>query len=145
MRGVAAFVAVNRFSPDGFDICSTIVDFIRGIETSHTLLITDACFSGGIFKTRKAFSDAPPAVTELYKLPSRKAMTSGTLKEVPDKSVFVKYLIRELKQNEARYIPSSNLFRNFESAVLNNSPNVPQYGTIQNVGDEGGDFIFVRK
>ena len=72
-------------------------------------------------------------------------MTSGTLKEVPDKSVFVKYLIRELKQNDSRYLPSSNLFRNFESAVINNSPNVPQYGTIQNVGDEGGDFIFVRK
>jgi hypothetical protein len=28
---------------------------------------------------------------------------------------------------------------------MNNSPNVPQYGTIQNVGDEGGDYIFIRR
>ena len=72
-------------------------------------------------------------------------MTSGTLKEVPDESVFVEYLIRELTQNKERYLPSASLFHNFETAVLNNSPNVPRFGTIQNVGDEGGDFIFVKK
>ena len=72
-------------------------------------------------------------------------MTSGALKEVPDESVFVKYLIRELKENQEKYLPSEILYGNFRTMVLNNSPNVPQYGTIQNVGDEGGDFIFVRK
>jgi hypothetical protein len=30
-------------------------------------------------------------------------------------------------------------------AVMNNSENVPQFGTIQNVGDEGGDFIFIKR
>jgi hypothetical protein len=30
----------------------TIRDYIRGINTQHTLLIADACFSGGIFKDR---------------------------------------------------------------------------------------------
>ena len=72
-------------------------------------------------------------------------MTSGYLKEVPDKSVFVKYLIKGLNENSEKYLPSEELYRGFKSAVVNNSPNVPQYGTIQNVGDEGGDFIFVRK
>jgi len=33
------------------------------------------------------------------------------------------------------------LFVSFREAVMNNSPNTPQYGTIQNAGDEGGDFI----
>jgi len=28
---------------------------------------------------------------------------------------------------------------------MDNSPNVPQFGVIQNVGDEGGDFIFIKK
>ena len=32
-----------------------------------------------------------------------------------------------------------------KEAVMNNSPNIPRYGTIQNVGDEGGDFIFIRR
>ncbi len=126
---------------------STIVDFIRGIETTHTLLITDACFSGGIFKTRKAFDDAPAAVSQLYKLPSRKAMTSGTLKEVPDKSVFVEYLTKRLKGNTEKYLSSEQLFTSFRTAVINNSPinQIPQYGEIRQTGDEGGDFIFIKK
>ncbi len=126
---------------------STIVDFIRGIETTHTLLITDACFSGGIFKTRKAFNDAPPAVTELYKLPSRKAMTSGTLKEVPDKSVFVEYLTKRLESNVEKYLTSEQLFTSFRTAVINNSPvnQIPQFGEIRQSGDEGGDFIFIKR
>ena len=126
---------------------STVVDFIRGIETSHTLLITDACFSGGIFKTRKAFDDAPAAVSQLYKLPSRKAMTSGTLKEVPDKSIFVEYLAKRLKGNSEKYLSSEQLFTSFRTAVINNSPinQIPQFGEIRQTGDEGGDFIFIKK
>jgi hypothetical protein len=35
---------------------------------------------------------------------------------------------------------------NFKTkAVINNSENIPQFGTIQNVGDEGGDFIFIKR
>jgi len=126
---------------------STIRDYIRGIETKHTLLISDACFSGGIFKTRSAFDDAPPATSELYKLPSRKAMTSGTLTEVPDKSVFIEYFVKRLKENENKYLSSEQLFMKFKNAVINNSPirQVPQYGEIREAGDEGGDFIFVRR
>ena len=32
-------------------------------------------------------------------------------------------------------------------AVINNSPlnQTPLYGTIQGAGDEGGDFIFIRR
>ncbi len=124
---------------------STLRDFIGSIRSKHTLLIADACFSGSIFKSRAGFTSGEQGVMKLHELPSRKAMTSGALKEVPDQSVFVKYLVKELKQNEARFLPSEALFGNFKNAVLNNSPNVPQYGTIQNAGDEGGDFIFIKK
>jgi hypothetical protein len=30
-------------------------------------------------------------------------------------------------------------------AVINNSSAVPQFGVIQEVGDEGGDFIFILR
>ena len=124
---------------------STLRDFIGSIQTRHTLLIADACFSGAIFKTRAAFSDVPKGIQKLYELPSRKAMTSGILQEVPDESVFVKYLIKRLEENEEDFMPSEFLFSSFKTAVMNNSPTVPQYGTIQNVGDEGGDFVFIKK
>lgn len=126
---------------------STIRDYIGGMRTKHTLLIADACFSGGIFKTRAAFSEAPKSVQELYKLPSRKAITSGAMKEVPDKSVFVEFLTKRLRENAEQFLNSESLFSSFREAVINNSPNgqVPQYGEIKETGDEGGDFIFVKR
>jgi hypothetical protein len=126
---------------------STIRDYIRGIQTRHTLLISDACFSGGILKTRRAFQNAPTSINELNKLPSRKAITSGTLTIVPDKSIFTKYLVKRLQENTQRYISSEQLFVQFKQAVINNSPTkqIPQFGEIREAGDEGGDFIFVLR
>ncbi len=126
---------------------STIRDYVAGMATKHTLLISDACFSGGIFKTRDAFSAENPATRELYRLPSRKAMTSGAMKEVPDKSVFVEYLVKRLRENKDQLLAAETLFSSFRQAVINNSPNrqVPQFGEIRETGDEGGDFIFIRK
>ena len=126
---------------------STIRDYIRGIQSKHTLLITDACFSGSIFKERGATFADGRAMLEMYKLPSRKAMTSGALKTVPDKSVFVKYLTKNLADNSQPLLSAEDLFRTFKIAVINNSSNgqVPQYGPIREAGDEGGDFIFLRR
>jgi hypothetical protein len=124
----------------------TIRDYIRAIDSKHTLLITDACFSGGILRTREAFT-ASRAMLEMYNLPSRKAMTSGALKTVPDKSVFIEYLIKALKANDQPLISADQLFSNFKYNVINNSPNgqVPQYGVISQADDEGGEFIFLKQ
>lgn len=124
---------------------STMRDFIGSIKSKHTILIADACFSGSIFKSRSAFAEPPGGITKLYELTSRKAMTSGTLELVPDESIFLKYLIKRLDENAQQFLSSEELFSSLKTAVLNNSPNVPQFGTIQNVGDEGGDFIFIQK
>ncbi len=126
---------------------STVRDYISGIRTKHTLLVADACFSGGIFKTRAAFENAPRPIQELYKLPSRNAMTSGDMAEVPDKSVFVAYFLKRLNENREAYLSAETLFSSMRKAVINNSPNAqtPKYGEIREVGDEGGDFIFVRR
>lgn len=125
---------------------TTLTDQLRAIDTKHTLLIADACFSGSIFKSRSiSIAEEEVVIKKLYDLPSRKAMTSGTLTEVPDESEFMKYLAKRLTENEEKYIPSSELFSSFRRAVINNSDVVPQHGTIQKAGDEGGDFIFIRK
>jgi hypothetical protein len=125
---------------------STLRDYLREIKSKHTLLISDACFGGSILKTRGAFVDeVPAAIRRLYELPSRKAMTSGTLSEVPDQSAFLKYLIERLQNNTEKYLSSEQLFSSFKIAVINNSNAVPQFGEIKDVGDEGGDFIFILK
>jgi hypothetical protein len=123
---------------------STLRDYLREITSKHTLLISDACFAGSIFKTRGGFADAT-AINKLYELPSRKAMTSGTLTEVPDESAFIKYLLDRLLTNNDKFLSSEQLYSNFRIAVINNTGVVPQFGVIQEVGDEGGDFIFILR
>jgi len=126
---------------------STIRDYIRGIKTQHTLLVSDACFSGVIFKTRKAFIKSDISIQKVYSMPSRKAITSGAFKTVPDKSVFVKYFLKRLTDNQSKYLYSEKLYINMRDAVINNSPNnqTPLFGVIGQTGDEGGDFIFIHR
>lgn len=123
-------------------------DYIRGIKSKHTILIADACFGGAIFKTREVLINAPTSIKKMYDIPSRTAMTSGTLTAVPDESVFVNYLIQRLKDNRDKFMPAENLYYNIKDAVINNSPTnqTPQYGVISQAGDEGGgSFIFIHK
>jgi hypothetical protein len=124
---------------------STLVDYLQVIDSKHTLLITDACFAGSIFKARAVKMELDVAYEKIYEMRSRKAMTSGTLTEVPDESAFIKYLIQRLNENEERYLSSEELFSRIRMAVISNSNVVPQYGEIQNVGNEGGDFVFLKK
>lgn len=124
---------------------SDLKDYISVINCNDILLIADACFSGGIFKTRSAFSDAPSSIQELNLLKSRRAITSGDLKKVPDESVFIKYLISTLEQNDEKYITSEDIFHKLKRPVIDNTSNIPQSGSIKNTGGEGGDFIFIKK
>jgi uncharacterized caspase-like protein len=125
---------------------STMVDYLKEIQSKHTLLVTDATFAGSIYKTRgiQDWQDPERAYEILFELRSRKAMTSGVL-ELNTESSFTKYLINRLNQNEDIYLTSEQLFASFRLAVINNSDAVPQYGEIRNVGDEGGDFIFLLR
>ena len=121
-----------------------LTNYIGVIPAKHTLLIADACFSGSIFQSSRAF-DNTKEVEQIYELDSRKAITSGTLKEVPDQSVFLKHFLLNLENNKQKYLTAQKLFTNMKEDIMNNSDNVPQYGTIQKTGDRGGDFIFKRR
>ena len=135
--------ATRETSADWFPN-STLVNHLKAIDSKHTLLITDACFAGSIFKSR-AVSMEEVIYERIYELPSRKAITSGTFTEVPDESAFIKYLIQRLTENQETYLSSEELFSSMRMAVISNSNVLPRYGEIQNVGNEGGDFIFLRK
>jgi len=137
----------NASEPSEWLPNSTVRDYIRGIKSKHTLLLADACFSGGIFKTRDALPRPDMAVQKTYELPSKTAITSGAMKSVPDKSVFVEYLIKKLKENKEKYLYAQRLYLQLKDPVINNSPNsqTPLHGVINEAGDEGGDFIFVKR
>lgn len=118
---------------------------MASIKSKHTLLITDACFGGSIFKSRGLSAERFMQISEMYKEPSRRAMTSGNLSEVPDKSIFLQQLLKKLTDNEDEYLPALTLYTRIYEPITNNSTTHPVYGVIQGAGDGGGDFIFVRR
>jgi len=124
---------------------STIKDYIAAIPSRHTLLISDACFGGSIFKTRSTNGMDARLVFELYKDKSRKAMTSGNLSQVPDESFFLKFLLKTLSENKQDFLPASSLFTRIYEPILNNSETIPQFSVVYGTGDEGGDFIFIKR
>jgi len=140
----------------GYISNNDIKTFIGGIPSKHTLLITDACFAGDIFRGKKSESINydPKNMTkyyrEVYSKPSRLALTSGSLEQVSDAgknhhSVFTYYLLKSLKENKRKYLDTSQLFNDFRMAVVNNSDQTPQLQVVRDTNDEGGQFIFIRK
>lgn len=123
---------------------STIRDYMSAIKSKHTLLITDACFGGSILKSRSVESVMRRFI-EQYKEPSRKAMTSGNLTVVSDKSVFLQYLLKKLEDNTDVFLSAPALFTRMYEPIVNNAPATPVFGPIQGAGDGGGDFIFIRR
>lgn len=125
-----------------------IRDFLRAIKTQHTFIISDACFSGAIFTT-KSLENTPKTIREKYNIKSRRAISSGDDKQsVPDRSIFLDYLINSLKINQNKYLYAQKLFTDVCDVFIyeNKTDQNPVYGSIANIGDEiGGDFIFVKK
>jgi hypothetical protein len=130
---------------DNWLMNSIITSYVSQCNARHTLVIADACFGGSIFRTRAFKSEEEKAISELYSKTSKKAMTSGDLTEVPDKSVFVQNFIFLLSENKDDYLSSEKLFFNIKPKVVNTIDLIPQFGIIKNAGDQGGDYIFFRK
>ena len=129
----------------------TVLDMIARVPARHTLLITDACFSGSVFRTRgldlgKKDEANPSMVQRMNEKISRVAITSGNDTEVPDKSVFMKYLVKALSENKEKYLTAQKMFINhIIESVMTETKTEPRYGTLELAGHVGGDFIFMKK
>jgi hypothetical protein len=127
--------------------------FITGMKSKHTLLVTDACFSGDIFRGKTMtipYENSTKYYSKMYSLSSRKALTSGGVEPVMDKgkdnhSIFAYYFIQALKNNTEKYYDAGQIFDFLKIPVVNNSYQTPAYSPIRNAGDEGGQFIFIKK
>ncbi|MBP7809010.1 MAG: caspase family protein [Bacteroidia bacterium] len=132
---------------------SDLQTFLGGIKSKHTLLISDACFSGDIFRGNTVsvpFENSEKYYTNIYEKISRQAISSGGLEPVMDggkdgHSVFAYYLLKTLNANSSKYFDSSQLFEQIKIPVINNSEQTPIFNSIKSTGDEGGHFIFIKK
>jgi len=132
---------------------SDLQSLIASIKSKHTLLISDACFSGDIFRGKTLmlpYKNDNKYYNKVYSLTSRKAISSGGIEPVLDggkdgHSVFSYYLLKCLNSNQNRFYDGGQLYNDLKIPVVNNSEQTPEFNPIKNTGDEGGQFIFVRK
>lgn len=149
------WVPVNASSNSTIDYISNsdLQTFLAGIDSKHTLLISDACFSGDIFRGKTEavpFENSDKYYQKVNSLASRQAITSGGIEPVMDggrdgHSVFAYYLLKTLGNNDYKYFDAGQLFTKIRIPVVNNSEQSPNFSPIKNTGDEGGQFIFVTK
>lgn len=123
-----------------------ILKFIKASKAFHIGIICDSCFSGAILE--------PPTrgggVYAFNSKKSRLALTAGGLERVSDGqkgqfSPFAEALMKILKENTQEELPLSQIG---PQLLLNFNPETnqtPMFGTLKNVGDEGGSFIFKLK
>lgn len=127
--------------------------FLSAIKSKHTLLISDACFSGDIFRGKTIsipFEDTERYYHDVHAKLSRQAITSGGIEPVMDggrdgHSVFAYYLLKSLRNNNKRFFDAFSLYNDLRIPVVNNSTQEPILQPIKNTGDEGGQFLFIRK
>ncbi len=145
-KGYWLMTDAKRNDPNTWVSNKDVLNLIAKLPSRHTLLITDACFSGGVFKTRSIAKDAPSAIQMMDAKVSRVAITSGNDTEVPDQSVFMKYLVKALSENKDQYMPAQKMFiTHIMEAVMTEGKTEPRYGTLELAGHVGGDFIFTKK
>ena len=59
--------------------------------------------------------------------------------------MFAYYLLKTLETNQNKYLDISQVYNNIKIPVINNSDQTPRLDPIKNTGDEGGQFIFLKK
>lgn len=125
---------------------STIRDYIRVIPSRHTLLISDACFSGSLFV--RGGQRSGEALNELETIPSRWALCSGRHDEqvydgIPGQnSPFAASILEVLHRNRK---PSINILKLIDRVVDQTRANyrqLPEGNPLFDVGHKGGQYVF---
>lgn len=124
---------------------SDILKILGAINSQHTFLIADACFSGALFTdSRRGYTD------QVEKFRSRWGLASGRLETVSDgeagtNSPFAKRLLQFLKENEKEKFPVSELVQYVKTQVADDTNQTPIGNPLKALGDEGGELVFYRK
>lgn len=124
---------------------SQILKIIENINSQHTFLVADACFSGSLFaSTTRGYSE------HVEKYRSRWGLASGRLEFVSDgsqgaNSPFAQSFIEFLKNNKEKKVPVSDLVQYVKKKVAEVNEQTPIGNPLKGVGDEGGEFVFYLK
>ncbi|MEZ5038404.1 MAG: caspase family protein [Saprospiraceae bacterium] len=124
-----------------------VISFVHHLKARHVFGIVDSCFSAALFADRKA----DPTVSRRYNIPSRWLLTAGRLEPVSDGSLgdhspFAKALLTQLTYQEKPHLWVSELcFNVLEGVTDNTEQQLPRGQPLQNAGNQGGEFVLLRK
>lgn len=126
---------------------------LRVIEAKHVLVVSDSCFSGGVF--RSSGSQLPDKIDEIYAKrayasKSRLMISSGGNEIVADaggghgKSVFVQGILNALSKRASPWVLAEEVFRDVRKFVVENSQQTPEFGGLERSGHDGGQLVLFR-
>ncbi|MEL7251929.1 MAG: SUMF1/EgtB/PvdO family nonheme iron enzyme [Bacteroidota bacterium] len=128
---------------------SAVKELLADIDSLHTLLISDSCFSGSLFVRSQRSSKL--TATELHQLPSRWAICSGrhdeTVADGPlgGHSPFAESILDVLSNTEREYITTNFLYEQVRDQTRSNYDQIPDGGPLASVGHKRGEFVFQRR
>jgi len=125
--------------------------FLRAIKARHIFLVSDSCFSGTLLAQRAMPGDiderfyARKAASR-----SRVVLTSGGNEPVMDAgksghSVFGYFFLKTLRDYDRPYLIPTQIFMEVGPMVANNAPQTPEWGSLRDAMDEGGEIVFVNR
>jgi len=138
-------VDANTNSEGNYISNSSILKIIDNINSQHTFLIADACFSGSLFsESRRGITGYTDKVD---KIKSRWGLASGRLEVVSDgkadsNSPFAQVLLSYLKENVKSEFAVGELIQYVKMRVSEESGQTPIGNPLRLSGDEGGEFVF---
>jgi len=125
--------------------------YLRAIKARHIFLISDSCFSGTLLAQRAM----PGEIDERFYARkaasrSRVVLTSGGKEPVMDSgrsghSVFGYFFLKILRDYDRPYLIPTQIFVEVGPLVANNAPQTPQWGSLRDAMDEGGEIVFVNR
>lgn len=124
---------------------SRIIKYLQSINSHHTFLVVDSCFSGAMFAHRKL-----DPKHRLEKDPSRWLLTSGRKEVVSDgkpgdHSPFADNLLYLLKNNADAGLSVTSLINYVVDVTIENAQQTPRGEPLNIQSHKGGQFFFHLK
>lgn len=145
-------VNAKKDSDSNWIIADDITSNIKRITARHILIVSDSCYSGTLTRAAvtqtKGGSERDEYLKKMRERPSRTLMASGGAEPVADSgggnhSVFGAAFIKALREADKPVFTAEEIFHaRVKGLVAGKSDQVPEYNSIRNSGDEGGDFVF---
>ncbi|MCK9388187.1 MAG: caspase family protein [Sulfuritalea sp.] len=126
---------------------SDVSKLLANIPAKQVMLVSDSCYSGAFTKEQKITASVSADPAQILAKRSVVVMSSGGEEPVSDEgkeghSIFAWSLMNSMK-NVDKFDTGSKLYEGVRKQVIEEFPQVPQYGAATSAGHvQGGDYLF---